>query len=69
MEFEVLSKTHNKDGTVTVKASEDFSKQIPIWMTEPQAAYHHISKNTEINLKSILSLIELLECSIENLKF
>lgn len=67
--MEVLSKTHNKDGTVTVKAPNGFNKQVPLWMTEPQAAYYHISENPEINLKAILSLIELLECSLENLKF
>lgn len=52
-----------------VKAPNGFCKEVPIWMTEPRSASYCISRDAEISLKAILKLIELLECSLEDLKF
>ena len=69
MEVVSKSKSGNKNGTLTVKAPDGFCKEVPIWMTEPQSAVCCISKSAEISVKAILILIELLEYSIEDLKF
>ena len=53
----------------SVKAPNGFCKEVPIWMTEPRSTSYRISRNAEISPKAILKLIELLECSIEGLKF
>jgi hypothetical protein len=63
------SKSGNKNGTVMVKAPNGFCKEVPIWMSEAKSASYCISRNAEISSKAILKLIELLECSIEDLKF
>jgi hypothetical protein len=57
------------DRLIKVKAPTGFCKEIPIWMAEPQSICFCISKSAEINLKAIMRLIELLECSMEDLKF
>lgn len=69
-ELEVLSrsKSSHKDGTIKIKAPSNFCKEVPIWMTESQSTCFCISKIAEINLKGIMKLIALLECSTEDLK-
>jgi hypothetical protein len=69
LELEVIGKFQCKDDTVTVKAPDGSGKRVPIWITQPEAAYYRISKYPIINLKAILNLVELLECCIEDLKF
>ena len=65
----MLSKSSSKYGTIKVKAPNGFCKEVPIWMTEPQSTCYCISKKAEISVKAILSVIELIKCSIEDLKF
>ena len=38
---------------------------VSFWMTEQEAARYRISETAQIGLEAILSLVELLECSME----
>jgi hypothetical protein len=71
LELKVLSrkKPGHKDGTIKVKTPNGFCKEVPIWIAKPQSTCFCISRSAEISLKAITRLIELLECSIEDLKF
>jgi len=71
LELKVLSrrKFGHKDGTIKVKTPNGFCKEVPIWMAKPQSTCFCISRSAEISLKAIMRVIELLECSIEDLKF
>jgi len=60
-------KSITRKETILVKAPKGFCKEIPYWMTQAQCANHHISKVPQINLKAILSTIELLEYSMDDL--
>ena len=68
-ELKVLRKSNHKDGSILIAAPSVFNKQIPLWMTEHQAACYRISEKPEICLKALLSLIELIDCSEEESGF
>lgn len=55
-ELSVKCKSHHKDGTVTVVGPDDVTLKIPLWMTEKIANKFSISKQIEIDPKSLLSL-------------
>ena len=69
MKFEVISKKERRDGTVRIRAPHSYCCEIPLWMTDELATGYEITKSSEISMKALFSLIELLECSIENVRF
>lgn len=63
-----MSKSRHADGSAKLKTPGGFNRLIPGWMLEANAKCYELSEQVHISPKAILSLIELLEGSIEELK-
>jgi len=64
-----VSKFRHSDGSTKVRTPAGFNRLIPGWMLETEAQCHELSQEVRISPRAILSLIELLECSMEGLRF
>jgi hypothetical protein len=69
LDLEVVSKSRHADGSTKAKTPTGFNRLIPGWMLEAEARCYEISDEAHISCKAIVSLIDLLECSIEDLRF
>jgi len=60
-ELELSRKSPDKSGMILVKAPDGFCKQIPVWMTEPNAIYFRISATATISCRALVKLAEVLK--------
>jgi hypothetical protein len=67
--LEVVSKSRHGDGSTKARTPAGFNRLIPGWMLEAKARCYELSQEAQISTEAILSLIELLEGSIEGLRF
>ena|GEM_PF-5297786 len=65
----MVSKSRHGDGSIKAKTPAGFNRLIPGWMLEVEAMCYGLSEEARISTEAILSLIELLERSIEGLRF
>jgi len=48
---------------------DGFCSEVPRWMTEQKAAGYRICSEAHVEPRALMSLIELLEGSLENVRF
>jgi hypothetical protein len=68
-QLEVRRRSGTHDGALTLEVPQGFCAEVPRWMTEEQAAGYRLSKEAHVAPRALLSLVELLEASLEEVRF
>lgn len=60
-ELEVLNRPRERSGAFTVRAPDNRTLKVPVWMTEEKAVLYEIADTAAIDIKALLSLAGLVD--------
>lgn len=68
-QLEVRRRSRTQEGALILGVPEGFCAEVPRWMTEERAAGHRLCSEAHVEPKALLCLAELLEASLEEVRF